>query len=120
MRDLTPAIVCAAVLGAGVEWAAARPLDIPTEHLERPRPEADRPPGESPSLAPSDALRLAKARAKQALGPAFDDYGVKAVVFDPGEQTWSVTFSAHKPAQLACLIVFVKDASRETHVIRCR
>lgn len=106
---------------AGETIDMARPLDIPTERLERPRPEQERSLRSRAALEPAAVVKWAKQRAKKELGPAFDDYELKAVVFDPTTRLWSVTFDPkrHRGATAACLIVFVQDDTHDTEVGRC-
>ncbi len=101
----------------------ARPIDIPTERLERPRPEQDRAQRnqQKPALRHADVIGLAKVAAKKELGKSFDDYELKAVVFDPTTNTWSVTFDPKPPRRFSegCLIVFVRDETKDTDLARC-
>lgn len=101
----------------------ARPLDVPSERLERPRPEQDRLSRNQPTAAlqQAEVLTLAKAAAKKELGKSFDEYELKAVVFDPTVKTWSVTFDP-KPTRRsseACVVVLVRDDTKTTDLIRC-
>jgi hypothetical protein len=101
----------------------ARPLDVPSERLERPRPEQDRFYRSQPtaSLRQTDVIALAKSAAKKELGKSFDDYELKAVVFDPTAKIWSVTFDPKPPRRSseACVIVLVRDDTKDTDVRRC-
>lgn len=101
----------------------SRPPDIPTERLERPRPEQDRSVSGQPKagLRQADVIALAKAAAKKELGKSFDDYELKAVVFDPTASTWSVTFDPKPPRRSseACVIVLVRDDTKDTDLTRC-
>ncbi len=93
-----------------------RPPDMSTERLERPRPEQDR-----PMLRQSEAVALAKAAAKQELGRLFDEYELKAAVFDPTANSWSITFSP-QPSRVfpeGCVVVLVRADTRATDVRRC-
>jgi hypothetical protein len=100
----------------GVSPHLSRPPDIPTERLERPRPEQDR-----PMLRQSEAVSLAKVAAQQSLGRSFDTYELKAAVFDPTAESWSVTFSPKEPrgSSEGCVVVFVRAETRATDVRRC-
>ena len=106
----------------GINPQLQRPLDIPTERLERSRPEQDRPVSVQPAnLRQTNAIALAKAAAKKELGKSFDDYELKAVVFDPTEKIWSVTFDPKQPrhSSEACVIVFVRDDTKGTELRHC-
>lgn len=100
----------------GVSPHLSRPPDIPTERLDRPRPEQDR-----PMLRQSEAVALAKAAAKQELGSSFDEYEVKAAVFDSTGNYWSITFSPKqvRVPSAGCVVVFVRAETRATDVRRC-
>jgi hypothetical protein len=101
----------------------ARPLDVPSERLERPRPEQDRLYRSQPkaALRQAEVIALAKAAAKKELGKSIDDYELKAVVFDPTAKTWSVTFDPKPPRRSseACVIVLVHDDTKDTDLSRC-
>jgi hypothetical protein len=101
----------------------SRPPDIATERLDRPRPEPDRfNISQSGSrLRQAEAIALAKGAAKQELGRSFDEYDVKAVVFDPTEKVWSITFDPKQSRRSSetCLIVFVRDETKGTELRRC-
>ena len=107
----------------GAYIQVARPIDIPTERLERPRPEQDRAQRsrQKPVLRHADVIGLAKVAAKKELGKSFDDYELKAVVFDPSTNTWSVTFDPKPPRRSSegCLIMFVRDDTKDTDLARC-
>jgi hypothetical protein len=106
----------------GINLQLQRPLDIPTERLERPRPEQDRPVGVQPTnLRQTNAIALAKAAAKKELGKSYDDYELKAVVFDATEKIWSVTFDPKQPRRSSesCIIVFVHDDTKDTELQHC-
>ena len=100
----------------GVDPHLSRPPDIPTERLDRPRPEQDR-----SGLRQSEAVALAKVAVKQELGRLFDEYEVTAAVFDPTVNVWSVTFTpprARVPSE-GCVVVLVRADTRATDVHRC-
>ena len=106
------------------EWLQmARPLDVPAERLERPRPEQDRfsRPQFSPRLSQAEVIRLAKTEAKKELGKRFDDYEVKSVIFDSSTGLWSVTFDPNPPRRSpdGCLVVFVHDKEKATEFQHC-
>jgi len=100
----------------GVNPHLTRPPDIPTERLDRPPPEQDR-----PILRQSEAVALAKAAVKKELGRPFDEYELKAAVFDPAANSWSVTFYPKEPRvpSEGCVVVFVRADTRGTEVRRC-
>lgn len=88
----------------------ARPLDAPSERLERPRSPMP------PRLSYAEVIALAKVAAKKELGKQFDDVIVKSVVFEPGTGLWSVSFDpppSRRPSD-GCLIVFVHDRDKTT------
>lgn len=100
-----------------------RPLDVPAERLERPRPEQDRfsRPQVSSLLSQAEVIRLAKAEAKKQLGKRFDDYEVKSVIFESSTGLWSVTFD-HNPPRRApdgCVVVFLHDKDKTTKFQHC-
>lgn len=106
------------------EWLQmARPLDVPAERLERPRPEQDRlsRPQFSPLLSQAEVIRLAKTDAKKELGKRFDDYEVKSVIFEFSTGLWSVTFDHNLPRRSpdGCLVVFVHDKDKTTEFQHC-
>ena len=106
------------------EWLQiARPLDVPAERLERPRPEQDRVsrPPFSPTLSQAEVIRLAKAEAKKELGKRFNDYEIKGVIFEPTTGLWSVTFDHNPPRRSpdGCVVVFVHDKDKATNLQRC-
>jgi len=119
-------IVCSGVAGGG-HWPAnsmnadigvqrvARPLDVPSERLERPRHPVP------PLLSHAEVIGLAKAVAKKELGKRFDDVEVKSVVFEPGTGLWSVSFDPKPPRRPSdgCLIVFVHDKDKSTDLQHC-
>ena len=98
----------------------ARPLDVPAERLERPRPEQDR--SSRPVLTQAEAIKLAKAEAKKELGKRFDEYEVKAAIFDASTGLWSVTFDHSPPDRSSggCVVVFVHDNDKATDLRLCR
>ena len=100
----------------GVDPHLSRPPDIPTERLDRPRPEQDR-----PLLRQSEAVALSRAAAKQELGRSFDEYELTAAVFDPTGNSWSVTFRPKQPRvpSEGCVVVFVRADTRSTDIRRC-
>ena len=118
---LSPFLSEAGAPGARIQ--IARPIDIPTERLERPRPEQERAQRnqQKPVLQHAEVIGLAKVAATKELGKSFDDYEVKAVVFDPATSTWSVTFDPKPPRRSSegCLIVFVRDETKDTDLARC-
>lgn len=101
----------------------ARPLDIPAERLERPRPEQDRlsRPQSSPALSQAEVLTVAKAEARKELGKRFADYEIKSVIFDSSTGLWSVTFDRNLPRRSpdGCLVVFVHDKDKTTDLHHC-
>ena len=103
------------------EWVQiARPLDVPAERLERPRPEQDRP--SRPVLSQSEVIKLAKAEAKKELGKGFDAYEVKAAIFDASTGLWSVTFDRTPPdrSSSSCVVVFVHDNDKAIDLRHCK
>lgn len=101
----------------------ARPLDIPAERLERPRPEQDRlsRPQFSPALSQAEVIKIAKAEARKELGKRFDDYAIKSVIFESSTGLWSVTFDrnqAHRSPE-SCVVVFVHDQDKTAEVQSC-
>lgn len=113
-------VVCWGALSEAGEQGVAphlsRPPDIPIERLDRPRPEQDR-----PMLRQSEAVALAKATATQELGSLFDEYELKAAVFDSSGNYWSITFSPKqvRVPSAGCVVVFVHADTRGTEVRRC-
>jgi hypothetical protein len=106
----------------GINPQLQRPLDIPTERLERPRSEQDRPVSvQQTNLRQTNVIALAKAAAKKELGKSYDDYELKAVVFDATEKIWSVTFDPKQPrhSSEACVIIFVHDDTKDTKLRHC-
>jgi hypothetical protein len=106
------------------EWLQiARPLDIPSERLERPRPEQDRlsRPPLSPTLSQAEVIKLAKAEARKELGKRFNDYEIKSVIFESSTGLWSVTFDRHPPRRSpdGCVVVFVHDKDKTTNLQHC-
>ena len=101
----------------------ARPLDVPAERLERPRPEQDRfsRPQFSPLLSQAEVIRLAKAEAKKELGKRFNNYEIKSVIFESSTGLWSVTFDLNLPHRSpdGCLVVFVHDKDKTTEFQHC-
>jgi hypothetical protein len=100
----------------GVDPHLSRPSDIPTERLDRPRPEQDR-----SGVRQSEAVALAKAAVRKELGRLLDEYELKAAVFDPTRNAWSVTFTSQQarvPPE-SCVVVFVHADTRATDVHRC-
>ncbi len=100
----------------GVAPHLSRPLDITTERLDRPRPEQDR-----PMLRQTEAVGLAKAAVTNEQGRSSDDYEVKAAVFDPTGNFWSITLSPKEPrvSPGGCIVVFVRADTRATDIRRC-
>lgn len=106
------------------EWLQmTRPLDVPAERLERPRPEQDRfsRPQVSSLLSQAEVIRLAKAEAKKQLGKRFDDYEVKSVIFESSTGLWSVTFDHNPPrrAPEGCVVVFLYDKDKTAKFQHC-
>ena len=104
----------------GSEWLQiARPLDIPAERLERPRPEQDR--SLRSVLSQAEVLKLAKAEARKQFGKRFDEYEAKAVIFEPSTGLWSVTFEQAPPHRSpeGCIVVFVRDTDKTTELQHC-
>lgn len=120
-------LACGSEISKAGERGITPPLqrlpDIPTERLERPRPEQDRLSREQQkaALRHAEAIGLAKTAAKKELGKSFDDHELKAVVFDPLTRIWSVTFDPKPPrrASEACLTIFVRDDTKDTNVGHC-
>lgn len=100
----------------GVDPHLSRPPDISTERLDRPRPEQDR-----PMLRQSEAVALAKTAVKKELGRLFDEYELKAAVFDPTVNLWSITFYPKGPrvSSEGCVVAFVRADTGGTEVRRC-
>jgi hypothetical protein len=101
----------------------SRPLDIPTERLDRPQPEHNRFRDDQAQAALKEAevVVLAKAAASKELGEKYDEYVLKTVVFDPSTILWSVTFDAKVPHRSteSCVIVRVRDNTKDTEVRPC-
>ncbi len=115
-------------LSAGIagerEWVQiVRPLDIPAERLERPRPEQDRlsRPPLGPLLSQAEVIKLAKAEAKKELGKRFNDYEVKSVIFDSMAGLWSVIFDRDPSRRVpdGCIVVFVHDNDKTVEFQHC-
>ena len=106
----------------GVPPHVTRPPDIVTERLERPRPEQDRI-GErhKPELRQAEAIGIGQSAAKKELGPSFDEYELNVAVYNPATDTWSVTFDPKPPHDPigVCVIVLVRDDTKETDIHRC-
>ncbi|MFO0707066.1 MAG: hypothetical protein U0412_09450 [Nitrospira sp.] len=119
--SLVAGIVAGSVLVVSSASIEARPLDIPSERLERPRPEQDRLPESTPRLTQSEVIALAKKAAKKELGKTFSDYDVKSVLYEPSASLWSVTFELAPPRRPSdgCLLVLVHDPDRSTEARRC-
>ena len=101
-----------------------RPLDVPAERLEHPRPEQDRlsRPQSDSSLSKAEVIKIAKAEARKELGKRFDDYEIKSVIFEPSTGMWSVTFDriqAHRSPD-GCAVVFVRDKDKTAEFQPCR
>lgn len=101
----------------------ARPLDVPAERLERPRPEQDRvsKPQFSPMLSQAEVIKIAKAEARKELGKRFDEYEIKSVIFESTTGLWSVTFDrnpAHRSPD-GCAVVFVHDQDKTAEFRSC-
>lgn len=116
--------VVAGTVGESERRGLARPLDIPAERLERPRPEQDQssPSQSSPVLSQAEVLRLAKAAAKKELGKRVEDYEVRSVIFASSTGIWSVTFE-HSPLHRlsgGCLLVLVHDNDKTADHQHCR
>lgn len=101
----------------------SRPLDIPTERLDRPQPEHNRFRGNRApaALKETEVVALAKAAARKELGRSYDEYVLSAVVFDPSAIRWSVTFDAKQPRRSteSCIIVSVRDDTKDTEIRSC-
>ena len=69
----------------------------------------------------TEVVRLAKSAANKEKGRTLDDYDLKSVIFDPNNREWTVSFDSKPPrrASAECLLVIVKDDTRETNVLRC-
>jgi hypothetical protein len=69
----------------------------------------------------TEVVRLAKSAAKKEKGRTFDDYHLRSVIFDPNNREWTVSFDPKPPchASAECLLVIVKDDTRESNVLRC-
>jgi hypothetical protein len=122
-------VVLCAVVGSAVAeenntaTQLPRPSDITMERGDRPqRPLAHVSSGlSSATLMQTEVVRLAKSAAKKEKGRTFDDYHLRSVIFDPNSREWTVSFNP-KPPRLAsaeCLLVIVKDDTRQTNVLRC-
>lgn len=102
----------------------ARPLDVPAERLERPRPEQDRlsRPQFSPALSQAEVIKSAKAKARKELGKRFNDYEVRSVIFESSTSLWLVTFDRNSPHRSpdGCVVVFVHDKDKTIDLQRCR
>jgi hypothetical protein len=121
------AVLCTVVGNAvaaekGISSQVQRPPDMTTERLERPQ----RSPTDSPDtlhaiLTQAEVVRLAKTTAKKEKGKTFDGYDLKSVTFDPTNREWTVSFDPKPPRRASeeCLLVVVKDDTRETKVLRC-
>jgi len=100
-----------------------RPSDIAIERGDRPqRPAAHSPSGfNSATLMQTEVVRLAKSAAKKQKGKKLDDYDLRSVIFDAKTREWTVSFDPKPPrrASAECLLVTVKDDTRETSVLRC-
>jgi hypothetical protein len=122
-----PAILCTMVGNAvaaekDISPQVLRPPDMATERLERPqRSPTDSPDALHAKLTQAEVVRLAKAAAKKEKGKTFDDYDLKSVTFDPTNQEWTVSFDPKPPRRASeeCLLVIVKDDTRETKLLRC-
>lgn len=101
----------------------ARPLDIPAERLERPRPEQDRlsRPQFSPALSQAEVIKIAKTEARKELGKRYDDYEIKSVIFESSTGLWSVTFDRNQAPRSpdGCVVVFVHDKDKTAAVQSC-
>lgn len=101
----------------------ARPLDIPAERLERPRPEQDRlsRPQSGPALSQAEVITIAKAEARKELGKRFNEYEIKSVIFELSTGLWSVTFDRNQVHRSpdGCVVVFVQDKDKTAEVQRC-
>jgi hypothetical protein len=122
-----PAILCTMVGNAvaaeqGIPPQVQRPPDMTTERVERPqRSPTDSPDALHAILTQAEVIRLAKAAAKKEKGKTFDDYDLKSVTSDPTTREWTVSFDPKPPRRASeeCLLVIVKDDTRETKVLRC-
>lgn len=101
----------------------SRPLDIPTERLDRPQPERNRFRDDraQAALKETEVVAWAKAAARKELGRSYDEYVLSAVVFDPSAIRWSVTFDARRPRRSTefCIIVSVRDDTKDTEIRSC-
>lgn len=101
----------------------SRPLDIPTERLDRPQPEHKRFRNDraQAALKEAEVVALAKAAARKELGKSYHEYELKAVAFDPSAVLWAVTFDAKLPRRStdSCVIVSVRDDTKDTQIRPC-
>jgi hypothetical protein len=112
----------AAAAETGIPPQVQRPPDMTTERLERPqRAPADSPDALRAILTQTEVVKLAKTVAKKEKSKTFDDYDLKSVTFHPTNREWTVTFDPKPPSRALeeCLLVIVKDDTKETKVLRC-
>ncbi len=77
--------------------------------------------GNQAVLTQAEAIRLAKMAAKKEKGKQLDDYELNSVIFDPTNREWTTSFEP-KPSRrssLKCLLIVVKDDTKETKVLPC-
>ena len=73
------------------------------------------------TLMQAEAVRLAKNAAKKEKGKKLDEYDLNSVIFDPQNQEWTVSFNPKFSSRASekCLLVIVRDDTRETKVLSC-
>ena len=122
-------VVLCAVVGSAVAeenntaTQLSRPSDITMERGDRPqRPLVHVSSGfSSATLMQTEVVKLANSAAKKEKGRTFVDYHLRSVIFDPNNREWTVSFGSKPPrrASAECLLVIVKDDTRESNVLRC-
>jgi len=100
-----------------------RPPDSGALRLDRPQREEHRTTRREghATLDQAEAIKLAKATGKKEVGKQFDDYDLKAVIFEPQDREWSVLFERRPPRAGAheCFYVYVDDETKETRFQPC-
>jgi hypothetical protein len=73
------------------------------------------------TLLQAEVVRLAKNAAKKEKGKTVDEYDLNSVIFDPQSREWTVSFNSRSSSRSSekCLLVIVRDDTRETKVLRC-
>lgn len=77
--------------------------------------------GNQAVLTQAEAIRLAKTAAKKEKGKQLDDYELNSAIFDPTNREWTASFEP-KPSRrssLKCLLIVVKDDTKETKALQC-